>query len=104
METFDSGCRFRGCESFFCALVGPLHRAAKLLAIKFIERPAIDVGMRSFQHWERLSLPFCKRRHEILQLEHEHAFELCIGTAPLALGNFLKLSHGLQTHLGIADL
>src|SRR5437667_2774779 len=104
MKIFDAGWRVRCCESFSRAFVGPLHRTAKLLAIELIERPAIDVGMRSLQHWERLSLPFRKRSHEILQLEHEHAFELCIRTPPPALGNSLKLSHGLQTHLRIADL
>src|SRR5713226_8991095 len=61
MKIFDGGGRFRQGESFSCAFVGPLNRAAKLLAIKLIERPAIDVRKRLFQQRDRLSLPFCKR-------------------------------------------
>src|SRR5437867_12413213 len=98
MKIFDGGGRLRQRESFSCAFVGPLNRAAKLLAIKLIERPAIDVRKCPFQQRDGLSLPFGKRSHEILQLQHQHACELCVSSGTPTLSNSLELANGLQTH------
>ena len=92
-----------GFQGLASALVGFLDAAAHLFAAQIAERPMPDALERLGQLLLRFVRPFGKCRQKAVELEGEKFF----GFLELALfssGEFAKLPHRLEAHLGVAHL